>query len=573
MTHSLKHRLTPVLVALSALCAATASPMLAQTEGEFGMSAPPEAYEEGNPFPYFGSENPWTRRMFGQRPADLFYKRRGQRQILATIDGNPAQAVEWARSRIEDDPRDQESWFNLIIALGQLGRTDEMITAMHQALEAGLPFERLIAGPRDLLAPLYSTVEYTRIRNALDVRLVHGPMLGGLTDSSILIWVRTARPAEVAVEAVPLSGIGDVAHVGFQTTESADYTGVGRLQDLLGDTTYRYRIRVDGTLVSFPGDATFRTTSAPGQPGRYVAAFGGGAGYSPEFEPVWDTILDRRPQVLLLLGDNVYLDVPETPGAFHQYTYFRRQSRPEFRRLTGSVTTYAIWDDHDAGMDDIWLGPYQDRPDWKQSNLEFFRRNWNNPVAGDDATPGVWFNFDLGDVEFFMIDGRSYRTNPFAPEKTMLGPVQKEWLLKELGNSTATFKVLVSPVPWTELAKVGSLDTWSGFREERDEIFDFIHEKDLSGVVLVSSDRHRSDTWKIHREAGYSFYEFSSAKLTNTHTHAPIPEAIFSYSEKNSFGLLRFDTTLDDPTVTNEFWTIDGEMIFSLSIPLSDLTD
>ena len=103
-----------------------------------------------------------------------------------------------------------------------------------------------------------------------------------------------------------------------------------------------------------------------------------------------------------MLGDNVYLDVPETPGAFHQYTYYRRQSRPEFRRLTSSVATYAIWDDHDAGMDDIWMGPYADRPDWKRPNLDFFLQNWNNPSAGSDGVPGLWFSFTLGDVEFFL---------------------------------------------------------------------------------------------------------------------------------------------------------------------------
>lgn len=572
MKNPVKSHLT-FRLAFSALCVAMALPLSAQTEGEFGMSAPPEAYEEGNPFPYFGSENPWTRRMFGEHPANLFYKRRGQRQILAIIDGQPEQAVEWARSRIEVDPRDQESWFNLIIALGQLGRMDEMVATMHQALEIGLPFERLVAGPRDLLAPLYATDAYDRIRDSLDIRLVHGPMLGDVTDSSALVWVRTAHPAEVTIEAVPLSRNGDTAHALFQTTEAADHAGVGRLDGLLGDTIYRYRIQVNGALVSFPGEAIFRTPPAPGQSGRFVAAFGGGAGYTPEFERIWDTIARRRPQALLLLGDNVYLDVPETPGAFHQYTYYRRQSRPEFRRLTSSVATYAIWDDHDAGMDDIWLGPYIDRPDWKRSNLEFFVRNWNNPATGSENAPGGWFSFSLGDVEFFLIDGRNYRTNPFAPEKTMLGPVQKEWLLRKLGSSTATFKVLVSPVPWTELSKKGSLDTWSGFKNERDEIFDFIYEAGIAGVVLVSSDRHRSDAWEVDRENGYRFYEFGNAKLTNTHTHEPIPEAIFSYNDKNSFGLLRFDTTLDDPTVTNEFWTIDGEKVFSLTVPLSDLTD
>lgn len=560
-------------VALLATTGILLSPLAAQTEGEQGMSAPPEAYEPGNPYPYFGSENPWNRRMFDQNPADLFYKRRGQRQILAIIDGQPEQAVEWCRQRLDADPMDQESWFNLVIAHGQLGQSEEMIAALRGALGAGLPFERFIAGPRDLLAPLYSHREYIRLRDALGLRLTHGPMLGAVTPTSIRVWVRTAEPAQVEVEAVPFTREGQTVAVTFETTDPADQTGVGTLVGLQPDTVYHYRLTIDGERAVFPGEAVFRTPPEEGVSGRLTVAFGGCAGYTPAFEPVWDTILERAPDALLLLGDNVYLDIPETPGAFHQYTYFRRQSRPEFRRLVSAVPTYAIWDDHDAGMDDLWLGPYPDRPDWKQPNLEFFNRNWNNPESGDSDFPGGWFRFTIGDVEFFMLDGRQYRTNPFAPNPTMLGPVQKKWLLDALADSTATFKVLASPVAWSDLSKEGSFDTWSGFKEERDEIFEFIHERGLSGVVLISSDRHRSDAWTIDRKSGYRLYEFGSGKLTNIHTHDPIPQAVFSYSDTNTFGLLRFDTTLPDPTVTNEFWTIDGQMIFSSTIALSALTD
>ncbi|MEZ5275058.1 MAG: alkaline phosphatase D family protein [Opitutaceae bacterium] len=562
-------RLIAVLAATQILLLGT----FAQTEGEQGMSAPPEAYEPGNPFPYFGSENPWNRRMFGEQPAELFYKRRGQRQILATLEGHPEDAAQWCRERLAIDPTDQESWFNLVVALGQLGQTDEMIAALRGALNCGLPFARFIAGPRDLLAPLYAHPEFIGLKREMGIQLVHGPMLGAMTPHSVQIWVRTANPARVRVDAVPLSRRGDAVSTTFETTDPQDQSGVGILTGLEAATVYHYRVFVDGLEASFPGEGTFRTAPETGTRGSLTVAFGGCAGYTPVFEPVWDTILERRPDALLLLGDNVYLDLPETPGAFHRYTYFRRQSRPEFRRLVSSVSTYAIWDDHDAGMDDLWLGPYPDRPDWKLPNLEFFKRNWNNPASGDSAFPGVWFRFTIGDVEFFMLDGRSYRTNPYAPERTMLGPVQKAWLLDALAGSTATFKVLASPVAWSDLSKEGSFDTWSGFKAERDEIFDFIHERGISGIVLISSDRHRSDAWVIDRPLGYRFYEFGSGKLTNIHTHEPIPEAIFSYSDKNTFGLLRFDTTLEDPTVTNEFWTIDGEKIFTSSVPLSALQD
>ena len=103
---------------------------------------------------------------------------------------------------------------------------------------------------------------------------------------------------------------------------------------------------------------------------------------------MWDTIAGHTPHAFLILGDNVYIDLPEHPGPFHDYTYYQRQSRPEFRRLVSATPVYAVWDDHDAAVDDIWLGPYVDRPAWKQPMVDLFRRNWNNPGYGSESPSG-----------------------------------------------------------------------------------------------------------------------------------------------------------------------------------------
>ena len=40
--------------------------------------------------------------------------------------------------------------------------------------------------------------------------------------------------------------------------------------------------------------------------------------------------------LFLLLGDNVYIDHPERP-AVQKYCYYRRQSRPEYKRFTSGT--------------------------------------------------------------------------------------------------------------------------------------------------------------------------------------------------------------------------------------------
>jgi alkaline phosphatase D len=177
----------------------------------------------------------------------------------------------------------------------------------------------------------------------------------------------------------------------------------------------------------------------------------------------------------------------------------------------------------------------------------------------------------MADVHFIMLDGRYYRENPKNDEPSMLGPAQREWLFNTLKQSDATFKILASPVPWAKNTKPGSPDTWDGYAGEREEIFTFIEENEIEGVVLISADRHRSDMWKIARPEGYDFYEFESSKLTNVHTHDPMPDALFSYNDKCSFGKLLFNTTGTDPHVVYQIYSIDNELIYSFKLSKSQL--
>lgn len=77
-----------------------------------------------------------------------------------------------------------------------------------------------------------------------------------------------------------------------------------------------------------------------------------------------------------------------------------------------------------------------------------------------------------------------------------------------------------------------------------------------------------------NRAAGsYPLYEFNSSRLTNQHVHPTMEKqgAIFSYNAKQSFGLVHFDTTADDPSVTYDVISIDEERVHSLTVRRSEL--
>lgn len=306
---------------------------------------------------------------------------------------------------------------------------------------------------------------------------------------------------------------------------------------------------------------------------RFTIAFGGGAGYVPENERMWDTIREVDPRAVLLLGDNVYIDDPETPE-MQWFHYLRRQSQPEWMKLAREVPIYAIWDDHDFTTNDGWGGPKTEEPAWKRKVWEVFKENWDNPYyGGGEENPGCWFDFRIGDVHFILIDGRYYRESPRTENPSMLGPVQMEWLKETLKKEPATFKVICSNVPMAPDVKPGSKDTWDGYREERQRIYQFIAQEKIPGVIILSADRHRSDAYKIDAgvEGMYPLYEFSSSRLTNQHVHKIIKSSLFGYNAKQSFGKVDFDLTTDDPTVTYSVVSIDGEVIHTLVVKLSEL--
>ncbi len=499
------------------------------------------------------------------------YKKLSRDAISQIVDGQYDAAIKHFEDYLSKHPKDLESMYGLAVAYTQKNNITTAMTYVDKALEEGLPFSRFLAGPRDLLKPLTDSAEFKALARKYGTELLHGPMLGCVSDTSAKFWVRTANevPVQILI-GTSRTASSPISSAIVKIAREKDFTSVLAVRGLKPDTRYYYKLLVDGSIQ--PRQWAFRTFPATGAPSQFWIGFGGGAGFTPQYERMWDTITTYNLPAFLLLGDNVYIDNP-TRQAVQQYCYYRRQSRPEFRDFVASTAIYAIWDDHDFTTNDAGGGPELLKPYWKIPVWRTFINNWNNPYyAGGENQPGCWFDFSIGDVDFFMLDGRYYRTKSRVTNPSMLGDAQKIWLFKKLKSSKATFKVLASPVPWSYGAKPGSRDPWQGYKTEREQIFSFLESNRIDGVILISADRHRSDIWKIERPNGYRLYEFESSKLTNIHTHKIMPGSLFGYNKKCSFGLLQFDTAAADPQVTYKIINIDKEVIYTFSLKKSQLT-
>ncbi|HBF04293.1 MAG TPA: alkaline phosphatase [Verrucomicrobiales bacterium] len=507
------------------------------------------------------SFNPWA-------------NKEGREEMILIHEGQEAKAIKHYEDRLASDSDRQEALFGLTVAHARLGHADNSISFLDRALESGLPFERFLAGPRDLLQPLYTFDAFQKRKARWIPVLLHGPMVGGLTDRSARFWVRTSQSSRVEVllradgERFPKRPLITPE---VWTQPSTDHTAVMEIHGLKPGQKYHYQVRMDGAIVS-DGHA-FMTFPRMHRPSDFTVAFGGGAAYTPEFERVFTTIKSRQPIAFIQLGDNIYVDQPEKPS-IQRYGYYRRQSSAPYRSLVSNVNVASIWDDHDFGDDDCWYGGDPNQPRFKREVWKVFRENWNNHAYGlGQENPGCYHDFYIGDVHFILLDGRYYRTDPTnASGRSMLGQTQLDWLLKTLEHSKGTFKILASPVPFAKGVKPGSRDPWDGYPEERSRIFAHIQDHHIEGVLLMAADRHRSDLWKIEAEGGYPLYEFMSSRLTNIHVHPVMKGSLFGYNAKRSFGLLEFETTLKDPRATYRIVTIDDEEVYRHSVHLSELS-
>jgi len=422
-------------------------------------------------------------------------------------------------------------------------------------------------GPK--LADLVDDPRYQKLIDKHELKLFGGPMLGQMTGTSVTIWLRTAKPAEVRIDvAAAEQPEATVTSARTKTTKDHDMVGKLPITGLTPQTSYTYQVYVAGEAV-FNEQPTFTTYPARHEPGRSTIVFSACSRYIPSNEGIWNLISKQNPDAFLTLGDNVYIDAPRRYGK-QRLHYYRRQLRPEYRAMTARTPVYAIWDDHDFGKNDESGGLAVDNPAWKPRVWEVFKQNWNNPYyGGGEAQPGCWFDFYIGDVHFIMTDGRYYRD---FSKGTMLGPAQKRWLKKTLRDSDATFTVIASGTLWTRHADKGGADSWWGVKEERNELFKFIANQDIPGVVLISGDRHRADVYRIDWSGDYPLWEFENAVLTNRHHHGTRDEAVFSYNKGHMFGKIIVDTDRPDPTLTYQVITDKGEVVYEKTLRRSTLT-
>ena len=373
------------------------------------------------------------------------------------------------------------------------------------------------------------------------------PMLGHVSASDARIWVKATAAAKWSVRVSDRADLVDARTVDCpELVEASAFSGVTRIDALKPATRYFYSMLVDGNPATARPWPSFTTAPADGAKGRVRFAFGSCVGKEPWLDAALWADLDARTPVdlVLLLGDNHYANTSDP--AKQRPALIAHRDNAAFRSLFQRTPMYAIWDDHDFGVDNS-DGTQKD----KELSLRTFQEFFANPGYGEPDNPGVYFKFTRGDIDFFMLDDRYHRSPNKAPNdenKTMLGAKQLAWLKRELVASKATIKVIGAGGEWQVN---GSEDSWRSFPRERKEIFDLLAEHGMKNVLLLSGDRHFTAAYQLPE----GFIEVCSGPIGSPNAPAKTAPGIFSLHDHGKMiCVFDIDTAAAPPAVALEIY-------------------
>lgn len=240
--------------------------------------------------------------------------------------------------------------------------------------------------------------------------------------------------------------------------------------------------------------------------------------------PGLETITKLEPDFFVGAGDSTYYDTPKEPRAETTpemgQKWHEQFVQPRFRNLFAKVPTYWEVDDHDYRIDDgDNSGDYLPSP---QNARRMLLEQLPYGDPSDDSLKTYRTHRVSKDLQIWFMENRMYRS-PNAmedgPEKSIWGTEQREWLMRTLLESDATFKVMVSPTPMIgpdSLHKTDNHTNIGGFRYERDAFFAWLKKTGLSeeNFYIICGDRH----WQYHSISPEGIEEFSCGALTDTNS-------------------------------------------------------
>ncbi len=376
----------------------------------------------------------------------------------------------------------------------------------------------------------------------------HGVASGDPMADRVIIWTRVTPESQGSVavtwKVATDPSLTQVVRTGIVTTNAdRDYTVKVDVTGLNANTAYYYGFTALGknslvgrTKTTPTGDVShlrFAVVSCNNYEGGYFSAFG--------------RIADRSDlDAVVHLGDYIYEQAEGQYGAKsllttgersvqpkneivtlqdyrQRYAHYRLD--PDLRRAHQQHPFITVWDDHESANDANKDGAQNHQPETEGSwdvRKNVSRQVYEEWMPIRSAMP-IYRVMPYGDlVDLIMIDtrieGRDPQindvTNPalYAPDRTLLGQTQREWLFEKLKSSKAKWKIIGNQiifsefnVGWASSPQLGTpqqlesifLDIWDGYPAERQRVIDFITQNKIDNTVILTGDFHSSFAFDV----------------------------------------------------------------------------
>jgi len=250
--------------------------------------------------------------------------------------------------------------------------------------------------------------------------------------------------------------------------------------------------------------------------------------------PVYDSIAALNPDLMLLLGDNIYADLDKsrkvTPEVI-QEKYDILAGLPGWKKLKATCPMMATWDDHDFGKNDGGA-EFEIRDESQKLFHDFFGTPSDSPRRN---RKGVYSAATFGPngkrVQVIMLDTRYYRAGlktgnpatiapyglirkPYLPSEDaaamFLGDEQWKWLEEQL-KMPADVRLLCSSIQ--VISEDHPFEKWANIPAERNRLYKLIRDTRAGGVMVLSGDRHLGELSLVTGAVGYPLYDLTSSGL------------------------------------------------------------
>jgi alkaline phosphatase D len=403
-------------------------------------------------------------------------------------------------------------------------------------------------------------------------QLRSGPMLGHIDSRFANVWLQTKSQAEVQILYWERDFPDRKYTSEFISTRKEHAFAVTIILDSLkSEREYGYTIVLDATPIT-ERTLFFKTpplSSSKNQPNLKIA-MGSCVYINDQGIPekggdygVFQRITEYKPDLMFWLGDNIYMhesDWSSLQGIQQRYTKMR--ALPEMQELLSGSANYAIWDDHDFGPNDSDRSFIN-----KEQSLSAFKDFWANPSYGLEGAGGITTSFSRGDIDFFLLDNRYFRTpqKRITGERTILGKEQLEWLIDALSFSEASYKiVLFGGLILSSNTNPLSQNYIANFKEERNYLLNEIHKNKIENVIFLTGDKHFTDLSKVNRK-GSVIWELTTSPLTappNVRPDMNKNRIEGTFVQQRNFSVLEISGDKDDRRVSVGVYDAEGLLLW-----------